>query len=256
MSADIRPIQLSLIDDNPWQTRPVDAAYVRDELAPDLKANGLIQPIVVREHPTKRGRYQSAVGHHRRAALVYLGEQTVLAEVRALTDLQMADLAISENDRRRPLSAIQKAKALQRLLAEFKLTQAEAGQRFGLKDQASVSNLLKLLKLPEGVQAAVAAGELPERLGRQLVAVGRVAPKELERAVKRIVAAPLDERDSEYRSQVSDILRRKGRNLYQAVFDRDWPAEPIAVDKPTDGQPAELRACHGCAFYIRNQGQG
>jgi len=173
-------IALDRLHDNPWQLWPLDPVHVAD-LAGEYRAKAPLPPIIVRPHPEKLNHYQIAAGHHRVAAQAQLGERLVAAEVRPLTDLDMATIAISENFKRRVPSAIDKARAAQRLTAPpFNLTQADVAKRMGYANPATVAHLLQLLRLPPTVQAHADSGALPERLARQLLPIARSLPAQAQ----------------------------------------------------------------------------
>lgn len=253
-STHIINVPLDKLHLNPWQMWPLDPDHI-SELAADIKINGLIQPPKARPAP-KHGadHYELAVGHHRRAAYAQLGLETMPIIYSVITDLEMADFAISENFKRRTPSAIDKARALQRLTSEpFKLTHEQAGQRFGLSGTA-VTNLLKLLRLPSEIQADVASGELPERLARQVVRIAGIDEKAVTKFVKDVVALPAPEREAALKDHMADILHKKGRNLYNAPFETTWPAAPIALETPLPTDDGEslttIQACTRCRFFL------
>ena len=253
MSTDI---PLDKIHLNPYQMWPIDPAHVA-ALAADLREHTQLQPGLARPHPDQPGHVQLAFGHHRRAALAALGQPTMAVDVRLLTDLELADFAIVENFQRRTPTALDKARALQRLTSPpFNLTQADAGKRFGYRDQASVSNLLKLLKLPKPVQASVEAGELPERFARQLVGLSEFAPKDAERIAQAIAEAPAPARQDTFTKHMAYVLKTQGRDLLDAAFDLQWLTTPVPVEHPANGQPAELRACAGCPALFHSDEHG
>jgi ParB/RepB/Spo0J family partition protein len=248
---------------NPYQTRTAeDPAHIA-ELAESIREVGLLQTPIARLRP--HGQFaELAFGHSRLSAwkIARPGEAFPV-EIRELSDRQMSDLAAEENARRKNLSAIETARAIQRRIADFGLTQLEAGKPFGYTSQGAVSNLLRLLKLPEPVQASVDAGELPERLARQLVAVAAIADgKDVQRVVKDIVKAPGDEREERLREGIFDLVDQHGQELSAAAFDLAWPGKPIPVTHNARVEPGagggadlddltELRACRGCPYLFR-----
>lgn len=244
-------IPLDLIDSNPWQPRTqVDDSHIAD-LAASIEAESLIHSPVVRATPD--GRYQIAVGHNRKAACALLGKTEIECDLRPLTDRQMSDMAAAENARRRDLSAIEKARAIKRRMDDFQLTQLEAARPFGYTDAGTVSNLLRLLRLPTPAQTLIQEGALPERLARQLVNLSDLAPKAVAQAAKDVAQVTPARREEELRESIEGILDRHARFLDQAPFTADWPAEPIPVERPKEGQPETLRACDGCPFKVMYQ---
>lgn len=252
----IKFLSLTDISDNPWQMWALDPAKV-SKLAEGYQANDPIPPIVVRADPKQKGKYQCAVGHHRRAARALMGALDVTAEVTELTDLEMATLAIKENFDRGVPTALDKARAAERLAAPpFKQSNEQIAAVLGLKDPSSVTNLRRLLKLPTPMQEMVERGQLPERLARQLVRVAATAPKEVTELAGEIVKAPASERDTALVEGLADILDEHAQPMWDASFPVEFPAQPIPVAKPAGDQPAELRACVGCEFFFKHERSG
>jgi len=128
---------------------------------------------------------QLAWGHHRLEAAKRAGVIRVPVEVVAgLSDEEMASWALMENVRRRDLSAVEEARAIQRLVEEFGWTQERVAEALGYGSKATVSNKLRLLRLPKMVQEKVVAGELAERSARGLVTLSELSPKRAEKLVE------------------------------------------------------------------------
>lgn len=229
-------IPLSQIDDNPWQSRVVYEAEALEELAADIRAHGLLQPPVGRVVDKKgevldpedndvlqatmfpksivtslgrlKGadvRVQIAFGHRRLRAMkanaaqdgVELDRAVMAVELRYLTNEKMAQLAWSENAKRRDLSPIEAAQAIERMVTDFRWTQEEVAQKLGVS-RPTVSNRLRLLKLPADVQARVRAGEVSERQAMALVPLF-----DLPQACLHAY-----ERDAGYHTKPAEVLRR------------------------------------------------
>jgi ParB family transcriptional regulator, chromosome partitioning protein len=153
----VHQLALELIDRNPYQTRTqVDEASLK-ELADSIKATGVLQPITVRA--ITGGRYQIIAGERRWMASQQAGKSTVPAIVRQVSNEQSMEMTIIENLQREDLNPIEQARAFDRLGREFGLTQEQISLRTG-KERSSVANFLRLLRLPEAVQAWVAGGHL------------------------------------------------------------------------------------------------
>jgi ParB family transcriptional regulator, chromosome partitioning protein len=138
-------IALELIDPNPYQTREVADDDPLEELANSIKANGVMQPIVVR--PGENGRYILVLGERRCKASIKIGNTTVPAIVRRVSDQQAAEMTVIENLQRLDLTCLEQARAFRVLSQDFNLTQAQIGERVGLSRE-SISNYMRLLKLP------------------------------------------------------------------------------------------------------------
>jgi ParB family chromosome partitioning protein len=142
------------IDKNPFQTRYVESDDALEELTNSIKANGVLQPILVRP-AEEEGRYILILGERRLHASKLAGKTTVPAMVRRVSEQQAAEMTIIENLQREDLSPLEQAEAFRLLSEEFKLTQAEIGERVGLSRE-SVSNYMRLLKLPREVMQLLA----------------------------------------------------------------------------------------------------
>jgi len=150
-------LNISDIDKNPFQTRYVDDNDALEELADSIKANGVVQPIMVRPSE-EEGRYILVLGERRLHASKKAGKTTIPALVRRVSLQQAAEMTIIENLQREDLSALEQAEAFRVLSKEFALTQQQIGERVGLSRE-SVSNYMRLLKLPEIVMERLAHKE-------------------------------------------------------------------------------------------------
>jgi len=235
-------VELEAIDPNPWQVRGENPEHVMD-VARSIAEHVLLQPGLGRLYAD--GRVQLALAHTRLAAYRYLDEQlgtrgngqagdryaAFPVILRELSDEQMAAYAIEENFKRKDLSGIEKARALQRYCADFGKTQAEAGERFSL-GQSAVSHLLRLLELPEAVQDLVDGGELPERFARQLVSLTRVAPEDVVHAAVVIAETEPEDREEAADQQLDNLLDEHGRALGArsgCYWEPDWRPSEGAV---------------------------
>lgn len=149
-------LPLSSIHANPMQPRTVFQADRLEELAASIRANGIIQPIVVRQH--QEG-FQIVAGERRWRAAKLAGVTDVPVVVQDVADPRMLELALIENIQREDLNPIETAHAYDRLSSELGLSHEEIGRRTG-KDRSSITNIVRLLKLPKEVQLLVAEHRL------------------------------------------------------------------------------------------------
>ena len=149
-------LPLSTIHANPMQPRTVFQADKLDELAASIRANGIIQPIVVRQY---QDGYQIVAGERRWRAAKLAGINEVPVIVQDVADPRMLELALIENIQREDLNPIETAHAYERLSRELGLSHEEIGRRTG-KDRTSITNIVRLLKLPKEVQLLVAEHRL------------------------------------------------------------------------------------------------
>ncbi len=145
-------ISIQHIEVNPFQPRTHFDQEALQELADSIKVHGIIQPITVRR--LARDQYQLIAGERRFQASKLAGLNSIPAYVRSANDQQMLEMALIENIQRENLNAIEIALSYQRLISECSLKQDELGDRVG-KNRATVTNYLRLLKLPPDVQIAV-----------------------------------------------------------------------------------------------------
>ena len=157
-SADgVAQIPLEQIAENPYQTRSTfDEAALR-ELADSIRANGVLQPVVVR--PAKDGHYALIVGERRCRASKLAGKTTIPAIIRQVSDQQAAEMTVVENLQRQDLNCLEQAYAFARLSRDFGLTQEQIGLHTGCSRE-SVSNYMRLLKLPPAIQQYLRDGTL------------------------------------------------------------------------------------------------
>lgn len=156
-TADILRIPVDMIEPNPYQPRMSFDQEALDELADSIRTLGLIQPITVRRK--EEGRYQIISGERRFRACRLAGMDMIPAYIRDANDQGMLEMAIVENIQRENLDPIEVAMSYQRLIEECSLTQEQMAVRVG-KKRASVTNYLRLLKLPAKIQHDLKVGLL------------------------------------------------------------------------------------------------
>lgn len=161
----LRELPVADISPNPLQPRRTFDETALQELADSIRASGLLQPVVVRP---RDGRYELIAGERRWRAVQRLGWQKVPAVIKEVDDTTLLTLALIENLQRDDLSPIDEALGYQRLLDEFALPQAEVARLVG-KSRVTVTNILRLLKLPAEVQAMLHEGRLTEGHARALL---------------------------------------------------------------------------------------
>ena len=168
VSADILRIPMDMIEPNPFQPRMNFNQEALDELAESIRTLGLIQPITVRK--TASGKYQIISGERRVRASRQAGMDMIPAYIRDANDQGMLEMAIVENIQRENLDPIEVAMSYQRLIEECNLTQEQMAFRVG-KKRASVTNFLRLLKLPAKIQHDLKAGLLSVGHAKVLLSV-------------------------------------------------------------------------------------
>lgn len=210
------------ITPNPEQPRRSFLPESLQELADSLRGKGMLQPLIVRPHPTDRGLYQIVAGERRwRAAqMAQLHEVPVI--VRELSDTEVLEVAIVENIQRADLNAIEEAASYRQLMDKFGHTQERLAEALN-KSRSHIANLLRLLNLPEQVQAWLKEGKLTAGHARALV----TAPNPVEVA-RKVIEKNLSVRETE------DLVRR----LNAAEQDKK-AAKPRKSEKDADTRALE-----------------
>ena len=175
VTADILRIPVDLIEPNPFQPRMSFDQEALEELAESIKTLGLIQPITVRRK--EDGRYQIISGERRFRACRLSGMDMVPAYIRDTNDQGMLEMAIVENIQRENLDPIEIAMSYQRLIDECRLTQEQMAVRVG-KKRASVTNYLRLLKLPAKIQHDLKVGLLSVGHAKVLLGIENIKLQE------------------------------------------------------------------------------
>ena len=213
---------------NPMQPRREFQPAQLQALADSIRANGLLQPVVVRQAGT--GVFEIIAGERRWRAAQMAGLSEIPIAVRQASDEEMLELALIENIHREDLSPIERAGAYRRYCDQFNLTADEVAQRLG-EDRSTVANYLRLLGLPSELQALVAAGTLSMgharcllglRTASQMTSVARdVIDKGLSvRATEALVRQLLASRSAASRDPAGDSAKRPQiRNLEQAFVE-------------------------------------
>lgn len=163
-------VPIADIDKNPFQTRYVQDDEALEELAESIKANGVVQPILVR--PAKEnGRFILVLGERRLHASRKAGKTHIPALVRRVAEQQAAEMTIVENLQREDLSALEQAEAFRVLSSQFNLTQQQIAERVGLS-RVSVANYMRLLKLPREVMQMLADKQINFAQAKELLKLG------------------------------------------------------------------------------------
>lgn len=163
---ELRQVPVDAIDANPEQPRTSFDADELTALADSIRENGVLQPLLVR--PLEAGHYELIAGERRLRAARLAGLSTVPAYVRAGIDANKLELALIENMARVDLNPIDAARACAALVDDLGLTKEEVAKRVG-KSRVAVSNLIRLLNLPDEVIELVESGKLSEGHGRALL---------------------------------------------------------------------------------------
>ena len=162
----LRVVPVELIDPNPRQPRQAFDSAALGDLAESIRARGVLQPIVVRGLPG--GRYELVAGERRLRATRIAGLESIPAMVRDADDWERLDLALAENMAREDLNAVEEARACAMLVDDLGITREEVGKRVG-RSRSAISNLIRLLDLPEEALELIERGDLSEGHGRAIL---------------------------------------------------------------------------------------
>jgi len=229
--AQLREVPVDLIRRNPFQPRMhFDETSLR-ELADSIRAQGVIQPVVLRR---RSGEYELIAGERRWRAAQLAGLERVPAVVREIDDTQAAAIALIENLQRENLNPIEQAKATARLVNEFGLTHQQVADMLG-SSRPAVSNALRLLELDEEVQAMLADQRLDMGHARALLPLPAESQREL---AAKITARALTVRQVE--KMVSNYHASKGA-----------ASSPVAADPDTQRLERDLGERLGLPVTIR-----
>ena len=241
-------IDIDLIEPNPEQPRTRFAEENLDELAASIKANGVVQPIVLRR---KGDRYQIVAGERRWRASQRAELRRIPAVVREVSDEKMLELALVENIQRQELNPIEEAGAFKRLIESLGLTQEEVAARVG-KSRNIIATSMRLLKLPGEVQRELEEGRLSAGHGRALlmsddpvvqrtvaqeIIDGGLSVREAEKAVKRVRRhpQPVDNKgvtasvDPNVKAAETKLMRRFNSNV-KIIPGRKGPGGKIEIE--------------------------
>lgn len=161
-------ISIAFIETNPYQPRTHFDQKALAELSESIKVQGIIQPITVRQ--LKRDSFQLISGERRLQASKLAGLTTIPAYIRTANDQQMLEMALIENIQRENLNAIEVALSYQRLIAECNLRQEDLGERVG-KNRTTVTNYLRLLKLPDVIQIGLRDEQISMGHARAIIGI-------------------------------------------------------------------------------------
>jgi ParB family transcriptional regulator, chromosome partitioning protein len=235
-------IDIDLIDPSPYQPRTRFSEAALEELAQSIQSSGIIQPLVVRRVGS---RYQIIAGERRWRAAQRAQLLRVPAVLREVGDEQALELTLVENIQREDLNPIEQARAFQRLIDQFHLTQDDVATRTG-KDRATVANAVRLLALDETFLEWIEEGKITAGHGRALLAIqdpklrfqlaqnasrGKLTVRQLERMATRRARG----RTQQAQAEVHDPNRQAALDELQKQI-----GTRVSLHMPTKGHPGQL----------------
>ena len=246
-----REIDIDLIEPSPFQPRTRFREEALDELSRSIRASGIIQPVVVRPIGN---RYQLIAGERRWRAAQRAGLTKVSAIIKPVPDSLALEMTLVENIQREDLNAIEAARAFERLMGEFQLTQEAVAERTG-KDRTTVANAIRLLKLEPSIQEWIEEGKLSAGHGRALLALpdsqmrmryakraarGGLTVRQIERLAARRVRGSTDAKpeahtDANIRAALDDLQRHLGTKVLLRQKTRMRPGQ-LVIEYYDDAQ--------------------
>lgn len=225
----VAELNIDFIEANPFQPRTDFDEAALNELAESIKTQGVIQPVTVRK--MGRDKYQLISGERRLRASKLAGLATIPVFIRVANDEQMLEMALIENTHREGLNAIEIALSYQRLLEECQLTQEQLSEKVG-KDRSTVTNFLRLLKLPPEVQVALRDGFISMGHARAIINID-------DKTKQLIILKEIIDKDLSVR-QVEDLARSS--NIKNIKKNKQKTVLPLAYITQADNLSKTLDA--------------
>ena len=207
-------LKTTKVRDSRFQPRTKYDDAKLEELKESIKAKGIIQPILVRE--VQNGEYEVIAGERRLKAARALNMEDVPAIIKSVTDEETFVIALIENVQREDLNPIEEAQAYQRLIHDFRLTQDDVAKAVG-KDRSTISNIMRLLKLPEEIQKFVYGGEISMGHARALLSLE--STEDIKRFFDLIRKKGLSVRELENLIQSSEGKARRVKSKEKRDFE-------------------------------------
>ncbi len=236
---ELRELPVDLMQRGKYQPRIDMHTESLQELADSIRAQGVVQPIVVR--PIGGGKYEIIAGERRWRASQLAGLHEIPAVVRDVSDSAAIAMALIENIQREDLNPLEEAHALQRLIDEFDMTHQQASEAVG-RSRAAVSNLLRLQELNEDVQRMLVKGELEMGHGRALLGLRGTAQTA---AAQKVVKRALSVRETE------QLVRRENESN-----NRVKPAATTHLDPDIRRFQDDLSSKLGAKVQIQHTAKG
>lgn len=240
-SEELLELDLDLIEPNSEQPRSRFTEENLEELTQSIRANGIVQPIVVRRNGT---RFQIVAGERRWRAAQRAGLQKVPAVVKDVADDKLLELALVENIQRQELNPIEEAKAYKNLINTIGLTQELVAERVG-KNRTVITTSLRLLKLPEEVQKLIEEEKISAGHGRALLMLDDIEVQ--KRMAKTVMEMSLSVRETE------KSVKRLNRSEGQVVEKNEVKPK---IDANIKAAETKLRRFLGTNVHILPDGKG
>lgn len=213
---EVKMLDITKIHKNPYQPRTFTGKEIK-ELVESIKENGILQPIIVRE---KDSGYELVAGARRLRAAEIGGLKKVPALVRNVTESEMVTIALIENLQRENLNPIEEAVAYKRLVDEFGMTHEMISRKVG-KDRTTITNILRLLLLPENIKQYLKEGKISEGHARALLRLQN--EKLIQKICEQIIKEKISVRE------VEDIVKTMSLQENKAISLKKRQAKPAVI---------------------------
>ena len=243
-----KDVPIEQLHPNPWQPRRSFDEAAAQELAESVKANGVLQPILVRRHPQRHGEFEIVAGERRWRAAQIARLHEVPVVIRDLSDGQSLEMALVENVQRQDLEALEEAEAYQRLVEEFSHSQEEVARAVG-KSRSHIANTLRLLTLPDSVKAMLADHRISPGHARAVLSTG-----DPEAIARKVVAQGLNVRHTERLAKAERTPESAGERPPASKTAGRGPEQ--AKDPDTKTLERDLSARLGLKVSIDFHGRG
>ena len=210
-----RLVPVEKIHPNPEQPRQTFTEDALEDLASSLREHGVLQPLIVRAHPSKSDEYEIVAGERRWRAAQRAGIHDLPVVIRAFSDTEVLEVAIIENVQRSDLNPIEEAAGYRMLMDQFGHTQDQVSKVLG-KSRSHIANLLRLLNLPEALQKHVRSGDLSMGHARALLSA-----QEPTALAAEVIRKGLSVRETERRAKTSAADSRKVKSSSETSKTKD-----------------------------------
>ena len=241
-SPGVRSVPVEMLQPSPYQPRGAMNPGALEELTASIRARGILQPLLVRPHPTEAGQFQIIAGERRWRASQAAGLHEVPVLIREFSDVDAMAAGLVENLQRQDLNPIEEAEGFRRLLDEFGVSQEQVGQAVG-KSRVHVSNTLRLLGLPEAIRTELRRGTLTAGHARALLM--HPAP---ETVLAAVLSRGLNVRQTEALAKAAVLLRNgtvraaKPKDPETATLERELSERlGLKVEIAYDGEGGSVR---------------
>jgi len=223
----IKQIEINNIQLSPWQPRSHFDQEQLENLAQSIRIKGVIQPILVRVNPNKPSGFELIAGERRLRASKIAGFLKIPAIIKDYTDQDILEVALIENIQRSDLNPLEESSAYRNLLEQHGYTQDELAKRVG-KSRSTITNMIRLLNLPESIQSELSMGRISQGHARCLLGVE--SESEQQQLAEEIVGEQLSVRALEQRVQGLKAYQPKAKVRPSVELSKDYEFSRVRLE--------------------------